>query len=1062
MSSIILLTKNGSSHLDKFLSKFFGSLAFKGVDLTAIDRGSSDNIWSVLQKYATHGFIRFIQCGKDDSPARIKELAERKSQSPDLIYIDINQAGLKWCSGFPDKECRQREDINRILERLKEYKPGISLVTCCKNNKIFLKSIKNWLTHANIKEIVIVDWSSYIPVVDMLRKHNIRDPRILLVRVENEPYWIQSHAFNLGFRLAQFDKILKVEPDVLIHDDFFIKNKMEKHIVIADTNIKQAKHVSHNKGFFFIHRESLFEVNGFNENLSFYGWDEDDLYSRLQSLGIERRDLAAGTITHLQHEDMLRLGIANLPATKTRSPHLENDPDFLIRVNRELSYLSPPWWNDCSMSRFQLTHQSPRMLEAKRAEESRNTLSNVHIDYAWDYAARELLFDREGIDSKGISYPDFWDCMTKPTWSDSVNAILSLKQKQNKSSQKATFNIDSSQNLRAVAPSLNALGTPGISLVTCAMNRSENLLMAISTWLMHQEISEIIIVDWSSDVLVSDTLKMANIQDKRIRVIRVEGEPRWILSYAYNLGFRMSSCDRILKTDADIKINENFFSKNQLRKDEYITGNWRNVTPDQVHINGFFFVQRKHLSQVNGFNEHITTYGWDDDDLYNRLNSIGLHRKNVDYQTIYHIPHGCQQRINRKEYDGKPKTALEYALMDPYFFIQTNRIICQKMKTWCKNSELAQFHQIESREGVIVFRRVPALRIRIPYDLKSAAEEKALKMVSQKLWGLDFWDKEDAQVRRILSKQTSFPDSAAYVCQAGHNGNRREFPEIMVGRKKIFIDAQHGLGNRLRAIGSAAAIAEKTGRELVIIWEPDRHCECRFTDLFDYSGAIIDKAFMEDAVRQKCKVYNYMEHEDGAAKNAPIDLSWSGDIYARSNCVLKASPSTWEAENLFLRSLTPLQAVRELVADVRTPNDVSAHVRMEGGADYEHLSYEAAFNWTREGHMQIDFWRRKSHFKHFIARIDTLIAEGKAERIFLAADKPETYDAFLSTFGDRIAYLKRDVYDRSVEQLRYALADAILLGTSPLLLGSTWSSFSELAMRLSSHKVKIEMSGKDF
>jgi len=37
-----------------------------------------------------------------------------------------------------------------------------------------------------------------------------------------------------------------------------------------------------------------------------------------------------------------------------------------------------------------------------------------------------------------------------------------------------------------------------------------------------------------------------------------------------------------------------------------------------------------------------------------------------------------------------------------------------------------------------------------------------------------------------------------------------------------------------------------------------------------------------------------------------------------------------------------------------------------------------------------------------------------------------------------------------------------LLSRSPLLLGSTWSSFSELAMRLAPQAIAIEMSGKEF
>jgi hypothetical protein len=95
-------------------------------------------------------------------------------------------------------------------------------------------------------------------------------------------------------------------------------------------------------------------------------------------------------------------------------------------------------------------------------------------------------------------------------------------------------------------------------------------------------------------------------------------------------------------------------------------------------------------------------------------------------------------------------------------------------------------------------------------------------------------------------------------------------------------------------------------------------------------------------------------------------------------------------------------------------------------------------------------------------RLDALIKENRANSVFIAADKPETYKEFLQTYGDRVTYLKRDLYDRSSEQLIYALADALLLGKAPLLLGSSWSSFSEIAMRMSNNKITVEMSGKDF
>ena len=59
--------------------------------------------------------------------------------------------------------------------------------------------------------------------------------------------------------------------------------------------------------------------------------------------------------------------------------------------------------------------------------------------------------------------------------------------------------------------------------------------------------------------------------------------------------------------------------------------------------------------------------------------------------------------------------------------------------------------------------------------------------------------------------------SAELFANAGAGPEDGPAPAVAAGRDRVFIDAQHGLGNRLRAIGSAAAFAEATDRELVIV-----------------------------------------------------------------------------------------------------------------------------------------------------------------------------------------------------------------------------------------------------
>ena len=126
MTSIILLTHNGSIHLDQFLSQFFGTLAFKGMDLTVIDRGSSDNIRAVLQRYATLGFIRFIQCKRDDPRTRLREIADQKTRFSGAVYIDINTSGLMWYTDFPVVQNGPREKVDHVINRLEAYFQGYS------------------------------------------------------------------------------------------------------------------------------------------------------------------------------------------------------------------------------------------------------------------------------------------------------------------------------------------------------------------------------------------------------------------------------------------------------------------------------------------------------------------------------------------------------------------------------------------------------------------------------------------------------------------------------------------------------------------------------------------------------------------------------------------------------------------------------------------------------------------------------------------------------------------------------------------------------------------------
>ncbi|MCP4825926.1 MAG: hypothetical protein GY892_17710 [Shimia sp.] len=282
---------------------------------------------------------------------------------------------------------------------------------------------------------------------------------------------------------------------------------------------------------------------------------------------------------------------------------------------------------------------------------------------------------------------------------------------------------------------------------------------------------------------------------------------------------------------------------------------------------------------------------------------------------------------------------------------------------------------------------------------------------------------------------------------------------------RLFIDVQHGLANRLRAMASAAVIAEQAGYELVVIWRPDHHCGCHLVDVLDYPGSIISDDMGDVCRRHASRVYNYMEIEPGAQVQAPILIDPDrdrGDIYVRSSDTLNSPLRRHMAEQQFLLSLRPVPAVMDLVGAVSHPFSISAHIRMATGRDFDHLPHEAPSNWPEHRHQELSAWRAQSHFSRFVNRIDTLIGTDPEATLFLAADLPDIYDVFAKRYADRLHILPRDLYDRSAQQLQYALADMLLLTLSRRFLGSVGSSFSDVTARLIDGRAPVERSGIDF
>jgi len=225
----------------------------------------------------------------------------------------------------------------------------------------------------------------------------------------------------------------------------------------------------------------------------------------------------------------------------------------------------------------------------------------------------------------------------------------------------------------------------GISIITAIKDRNENLAQSLKTWVDNPIVNEIIIIDWSSSEAVEDVIK--KYEDKNIILVKVANEEKWILSHAYNLALQFVNYNKVIKLDADIKISSTFFDVYELKPGIFYTGNWELATTlNERHLNGVVFAYLTDLLNVNGYDERITIYGYDDTDLYNRLYNNGLKRKNILPTGLTHIPHDDSMRLKHQKI-GKRDT--------PELFIEKNKELTESMDQWGLKNHNTRFNVVK-------------------------------------------------------------------------------------------------------------------------------------------------------------------------------------------------------------------------------------------------------------------------------------------------------------------------------------------------------------------------------
>ena len=179
-----------------------------------------------------------------------------------------------------------------------------------------------------------------------------------------------------------------------------------------------------------------------------------------------------------------------------------------------------------------------------------------------------------------------------------------------------------------------------VGIATVCMNREENLIKSLPSWL--ESGAECIhILDWNSKINLEELIKQKFEDINKIKFYKINNGDKWVLTHSFNFVLSSLKTDFIAKFDCDHICKLGIFNELNLEKGSFYRFNFKD---NKDGTNGAFISCREILERANFFDERIVTYGWDESDLFERVQDFSKTICFLDPSYISHLPHFKDQR----------------------------------------------------------------------------------------------------------------------------------------------------------------------------------------------------------------------------------------------------------------------------------------------------------------------------------------------------------------------------------------------------------------------------------
>lgn len=383
---------------------------------------------------------------------------------------------------------------------------------------------------------------------------------------------------------------------------------------------------------------------------------------------------------------------------------------------------------------------------------------------------------------------------------------------------------------RRLAPTLR------ISLVAACKDRTAFLQTALPQWLhvLHPRLDEIVLVDWATSppdfVPVAEVVHATD--DARVAVVSLTHPSPWALSRAYNLGFALARGEWILKLDCDTALANHFLTEHRLPTGDeksFYRFDWRLARDkNEQHLNGIFLARTAHIRAIHGYDERITTYGWEDSDFYTRLEkgydgiASPLEAVPINRDTVRHMAH-----------DDSLRDADHHLRMGPVMQTQINSQAAEGIDSWTAvgGNEKTHFQlDVMSRDARFLTAKV----LTAPLTLLERLEPTRQKEIVSESTIRVLHDVYDVPWSVMAEMDRSREEVVRVLASLGQIANWGS------GEGVIFTILQGGVAERIVGLASSLWFANAHRRALFMTWgdgctanSKEDVTACRTTEFFN-------------------------------------------------------------------------------------------------------------------------------------------------------------------------------------------------------------------------------------